>query len=282
MRRLGSVLKWGLLATGLTASLVQADQCSRDWACIEVQESDEGVALFARNKKPYPIAMTVALSVNNLIGGSREPLTLDVPGLSRRPLVQLRALGDAQPYDYHYSYDWTVGSLGPDHDDAYLYRLPYADDQSFPILQGYGSKFSHRGLEHYTVDFSMPQGTPVHAAREGVVALVEESNNRGCWGQGCGRYANYVVILHSDGTTGEYYHLQKNGALVFPGDRVERGQLIALSGNTGNTTVPHLHFGVYRAAEWGRTQSIAVRFRIRDGVAGKPRVGARYLNPVSP
>ena len=278
--RLSSLVLCGLIASGLLAGFAHADHCSREWACIEVLESEDGVALFARNMKPYPIAMTVAVSASNMVGGSREPITVDLPGMSRRPLAQLRALTDATgPWDYRYRYDWTVGSLHPDHDDDYLYRLPYADNESFQILQGYGSKFSHRGLEYYTVDFRMPEGTPVYAAREGIVAMIEEANDRGCWGPGCGRFANYVVILHSDGTTGEYYHLKKDGALVSAGEQVERGQLIALSGNTGNSTVAHLHFGVYRAVDWGRTQSIAVRFQTRDGVATRPRVGARYLNP---
>ncbi len=278
--RSGKLIQAGVVAVSLTGGFGHAaDHCSRDWACIEVQESEQGVALFARNMKPYPIAMTVAVSASNMVGGSREPITLELPGMSRRPLAQLRGLAEGMPWDYRYNYDWTVGSLQPDHDDDYLYRLPYASDASFPILQGYGSKFSHRGLEYFTVDFRMPEGTPVHAARDGVVAMIEESHNKGCWGAGCGQHANYVVILHADGTTGEYYHLQQNGALVVPGERVERGQLIARSGNTGNTTVPHLHFGVYRAVEWGRTQSIAVRFKTRDGMTSRPRVGTRYLNP---
>jgi murein DD-endopeptidase MepM/ murein hydrolase activator NlpD len=93
----------------------------------------------------------------------------------------------------------------------------------------------------------------------------------------CGQYANFVVILHSDGTTGEYYHLAEGGALVEVGDNVVRGQAIALSGNTGHTTMPHLHFAVYRAIDWGRTQSIAVRFDSTDGIIDRPRRGARYV-----
>ena len=93
---------------------------------------------------------------------------------------------------------------------------------------------------------------------------------------GCGKYANFIVVLHDDGTTGEYYHVQQNGVLVEPGDRVEAGQMIGLSGNTGHTTVPHLHFAVYRAAEWGRTQSVPVRFASTDGTIDRPRRGARY------
>ncbi|MDH3590140.1 MAG: M23 family metallopeptidase, partial [Gammaproteobacteria bacterium] len=100
---------------------------------------------------------------------------------------------------------------------------------------------------------------------------------KGCWDDGCGAYANFLVILHDDSTTGEYYHLKKDGALVAEGDRVEAGQLIALSGNTGHTTMPHLHFGVYRAASWGATESVPVRFNSSNGVVTTPRRGRGYL-----
>jgi len=177
---------------------------------------------------------------------------------------------------YHYSYKWTVGRKDARHDDDAIYALPYAEQESYRVLQGYGSRFSHTGREEFAVDFDMRVGTPVHAARSGVVARIEESNSVGCWDDGCGKHANFIVILHSDGTTGEYYHLDENGALVEVGDRVERGQKIGLSGNTGHTTMPHLHFAVYRAVTWGRTQSIAVRFQSTDGIIKRPRRGARY------
>ena len=60
------------------------------------------------------------------------------------------------------------------------------------------------------------------------------------------------------------------------GDSVSQGQLIGYSGNTGHTTMPHLHFAVYRATEWGNTQSIPIRFRSADGIIDRPRRGARY------
>jgi murein DD-endopeptidase MepM/ murein hydrolase activator NlpD len=173
---------------------------------------------------------------------------------------------------------WTVGAIDPDHDDAYEYRLPYGDDESYPVSQGYSARLSHRGAEQYTVDFAMSEGTPVHAAREGVVVLAEASHDVGCWREECGRLANFIVMLHDDGTTGEYFHLQRDSLRVQVGQRVERGQLLALSGNTGYTTAPHLHFGVYRTDRTGATQSIAVRFATRSGVIGEPRAGARYLN----
>jgi murein DD-endopeptidase MepM/ murein hydrolase activator NlpD len=174
--------------------------------------------------------------------------------------------------------DVELGRLDADHDDGYLYRLPYGDDVSFPIIQGYGAKLSHRGTERFTLDFGMPVGTPVHAAREGVVVLVEDSHDEGCALENCGRFANFVVVLHSDGTTGEYFHLEHGSARVRVGELVARGQWLARSGNTGFSTAPHLHFGVYRTNRERRTESLAVRFDTRAGAIGQPRSGAHYLN----
>jgi murein DD-endopeptidase MepM/ murein hydrolase activator NlpD len=171
-----------------------------------------------------------------------------------------------------------LGRVDADHDDGYLYRLPYANGVSFPIVQGYGAKLSHRGAERYTLDFGMPVGTPVHAARDGVVALIEDSHDTGCARQECGPYANFVVVLHSDGTTGEYFHLERGSAEVRVGDRVERGRRLARSGNTGFSTAPHLHFGVYRTDRERRNESLAVRFETRGGAVSQPRSGAHYLN----
>jgi len=214
--------------------------------------------------------------VPELAGGGRQalvpgPATFTTPPWLARPRQEAST-------GHGYRYDWTVGPLDPDHDDQYAYRLPYGDGVSYPILQSYGSRLSHQGQEFFTLDFRMPEGTLVHAARDGVVVLVEESNDAGCWADGCGRLANYVVVLHRDGTTSEYFHLKKDGVLVEPGTRVSVGQPIAVSGNTGYTTTPHLHFGVYRAGSNGRTQSIGVRFLTRSGIVQELRPGARYLN----
>lgn len=176
--------------------------------------------------------------------------------------------------------DVRLGQVDADHDDDYLYRLPYDASSSFPVIQGYGAKLSHRGAERYTVDFGMPIGTRVYAARDGIVVLVEDSHAAGCAREDCGRFANFVVVLHGDGTTGEYFHLDRGSAAVRVGELVARGQLLAHSGNTGFSTAPHLHFGVYRTGPDGRNESLAVRFKTRAGAITAPRSGARYLNPL--
>ena len=196
----------------------------------------------------------------------------------RGPPVFLRASGGARAADAPTREDYIVGAVDADHDDDYVYGLPYARGASYPVLQAYGSRFTHRDAEHFTVDFKMQVGTPVHAAREGVVALVEDGRDGSCGRAECGAFANFIVILHSDGTTGEYFHLERGSSVVAPGERVQRGQMLARSGNTGFTTAPHLHFGVYRADQSGTTRAVAVRFLTHRGPIGAPRVGARYLN----
>ena len=164
------------------------------------------------------------------------------------------------------------------HDDDYAYRLPYGDAVSFAILQSYGSRLSHRGAEYFTLDFGMPEGTQVYSAREGTVLAIEDRFDISCWAADCDRYANFVEILHADGTVGKYFHLQQGSVIVSLGQRVARGEVIARSGDTGYATVPHLHFGVYRIGGAGEARSIAVRFAVRGGLVERPRAGARYVN----
>ncbi|MGH8496305.1 MAG: M23 family metallopeptidase [Gammaproteobacteria bacterium] len=250
--------------------------CSAEWVCIEAVERDDHIDIFARNLQPYSVTVTVRARTRNLRAGGGNPATRTVAGHERIRFMRLSRIDEDRGWRYRYDYDWAVGNLSPRHDDDYVYRLPLAGDRSFRVLQGFDSGFTHNGLEEFTVDFDVPVGTPVFAAREGVVARLEESNDRSCFADGCGRYANFIVILHADGTTGEYYHLDEGGALVEVGDTVRRGQQIGLSGNTGNSTMPHLHFGVYRADTWGQTQSLPIRFMTSDGIIDRPRRGRWY------
>ena len=250
--------------------------CDDGWLDVEDRYRADGVDVLASNASDYPLTFTVAVRPKGLrLDGRREVTATLAPGESRT-IFSMSRLDPDRPGRYRYRCDWTVGSLDAHHDDDQVYALPYAGGRSYRVLQGFGSRFSHTGREQYAVDFKMAEGTPVHAARDGIVARVVEKHDIGCWEDGCGRYANYIVVLHDDGTTGEYYHLQQHGALVEQGERVLAGQLIGRSGNTGHSALPHLHFAVYRATEWGRTQSIPVRFLSTDGIVSFPRRGGRY------
>ena len=114
------------------------------------------------------------------------------------------------------------------------------------IEQEFNRKFSHTDVQNkFAIDFGVPQGTPVYAARAGVVMQVESDFDKaGLDLEKYGGRANYVRILHDDGTMGLYAHLRPEGVLVRSGQRVKTGQQIGLSGNTGFTSGPHLHFAV--------------------------------------
>ena len=265
----------GLLSIGVAALMAQHQavaKCVDDWLSIAEVREGEQVALLATNRQDFPITYSVRVRSDS----KTNPRQRVRGTLNGQQSEKLLVIADADEKAVRVSCSWTIGDLDAAHDDEHLYRLPYAEGASYRVLQGFGSRFSHRGIEQYAVDFKMPVGTPVHAARGGVVARVVESHDKGCWEDGCGRYANFIVVMHSDGTTGEYYHLQKDGAAVEVGDRVTAGQWIGLSGNTGHTTMPHLHFAVYRATRGGLPQSVPISFVSSEGVILSPRQGHHY------
>lgn len=253
-------------------------RCVDDWLSVDKIRDGGNIELRATNYQEYPITYRVRVWTGDQNWGTpRMVSSSTLEGQESQRVMVLAEDSRLSNDDIRIRCSWTIGSKDAAHDNNHLYLLPYASGRSYRVLQGFGSRFSHRGVEQYAVDFNMPVGTPIHAARGGVVVRTEESHNKGCWDDGCGKYANFIVIMHADGTTGEYYHLQQNGALVDVGEQVSAGQKIGLSGNTGHTTMPHLHFAVYRATESARSQSIPISFISSDGVIYRPRRGHHYL-----
>ena len=109
------------------------------------------------------------------------------------------------------------------------------------------------------------------AARAGVVMQVESDFDKaGLNREKYGGRANFVRILHDDGTMALYAHLKPEGVMVRVGQRVQAGQQIGLSGNTGFTTGPHLHFAI-QVNRGMRLESIPFRM---NGPRGLLRFGA--------
>lgn len=104
------------------------------------------------------------------------------------------------------------------------------------IVPAPGSRLSQGLHDGTAVDMATPIGTKILAAASGVVTLVRDTNK---WNGG---YGYYLKIKHDNGTETLYAHLSRIDVEV--GDEVEQGQVIALSGNTGRSTGPHLHFEV--------------------------------------
>jgi murein DD-endopeptidase MepM/ murein hydrolase activator NlpD len=158
---------------------------------------------------------------------------------------------------------WGIPLLASEESDAYV--LPYASGAGRKVLQGYKGPWGHQGLAEFSYDFEMPIGSPVVAARSGEVVHLVEHHKDGTRKPG---EENVVVIKHADGSFARYYHLTTGGVLAKIGDRVERGQPIARSGDSGASAGPHLHFDVTKLCfEWGTCQTIPIEF---DGVTENP------------
>lgn len=161
----------------------------------------------------------------------------------------------------------------------YAYALPYPRGQTFSVLQGFHGAFSHRGSNEFAIDFDCPVATKVLATRPGIVVAANAQ------AQGSGttqeyldyKRTNFVIVLHDDGTLGEYMHLAPATVQVKPGQRVERLQELALSGNTGFSSTPHLHFQVMTAALDGvSARSFAFEMAVAPDRVEEPTLSRRY------
>lgn len=171
-----------------------------------------------------------------------------LPPETQRSLVQAAASG-AGPTQIRYRWKAVLGAPGAQHQPHEPYRAPFAVGASYRVSQAFPTHSTHDTPDSaYAVDLALPDGTPVYAAREGIVINLRHDAFRGAPSLLLLDQANMVEILHDDGTIAVYAHLHWDSVRVQPGQQVRRGQYIADSGNTGFTTGPHLHFAVLRNA----------------------------------
>ncbi len=164
------------------------------------------------------------------------------------------------------------------------YRLPWRPGDYYELIQGNNSVADHQGIEAYAFDFPMAQGTLILAARGGTVSMVKSDSNVGGFNVAYANDANYVVIDQGDGTQAMYLHLMYHGVLVHVGEPVVQGQPLALSGDTGWTSGPHLHFVVEQASASSHvSQALPISFADVADWGGVPQPGRWYTsqNPIS-
>jgi murein DD-endopeptidase MepM/ murein hydrolase activator NlpD len=171
------------------------------------------------------------------------PASFVIPGQTEQRLVKISALDPAKGFRFRLAYQQMIGppldSLPPEYD----YYPPFPRGMQFPISQGFDNDETHSDPgNQYAVDIVMPIGTPILAARGGMVTDTEDDFHGGAREERYLRRSNQVRILHDDGTMAVYAHLKPDSIRVRSGTRVSRGQWIASSGNTGYSSGPHLHF----------------------------------------
>jgi murein DD-endopeptidase MepM/ murein hydrolase activator NlpD len=232
------------------------------------RNGENGIVLVAVNECRCPVEFGVRAGQDESRFGRAV-----VPPQSEQALLEVPAPSGTGrlPFDFGY----VIGEPGAVHAPSRPYRAPFALARSFDITQAAPTQATHKDpASHQAVDIAMPVGTSIHAAREGLVINVAHGHYRGGTTSDVRDQANFVQVLHDDGTSAIYAHLQLDTVRVRPGQRVQRGEYIANSGNTGYSSGPHLHFVVLRNAGM-RSESVPVTFEGMAGSAVTPRTGAK-------
>jgi len=274
---------WALLlvfcAIGATPrpTSVPRDKPAAD-AAVKVTTRHEGGAtqFFVQNDEYCEVTMTFEIGLQNMRGSTQFPYTATFPPRTKTEAFEVAPIKEGAKWGYSYTNYYKLGSSCARHDDAFIYQLPYAPGNKFKVTQAYNGKFSHTGSNQYAIDWDMPEGTLVHAARGGVIVRVKDDSDAGGASMEYDRFNNYVLVRHDDGTLGHYCHLQKGGCMVKVGQRVATGDVIAHSGNTGFSSGPHLHFCVFKTKDGRDRISIPVKFRTNQENAVTLTSGRSY------
>jgi len=217
------------------------------------RQVEGGFEITLQNEEKYPLYVELRMQkLTGLESQNGAAFVVAVPAESEIVANRLRLKdpGGASYFTYRTdAYLHHPQKFKPD--KSIIYELPYPAGLSVPVLQGYGGRFSHKdALNWHALDFGMPRGTPILAAREGIV-VASRSDMR--WGghdpalrstiDGAG---NFVMVLHADGTVGNYFHMRCGSIVLKSGDSVKAGDLLGESGSTGysHPDFPHLHFVV--------------------------------------
>lgn len=126
-----------------------------------------------------------------------------------------------------------------------IYSLPFSKSDFIDAVSDPRAHFAP--IEH-AVDFALRKGTKILASKSGKVVDIKVDSKKGGADPKYNKikYLNCMTLKHDKGEYSQYMHLKYKGALVKLGERVKTGQTIALSGNTGFSTEPHLHFHVLK------------------------------------
>lgn len=211
--------------------------------------------------------VTFEATLENMTPSRPVPFTVDAAGRSSFELIRLRPTDKRLPWHYKYLYYQQLGGRRSSTSNEADYTMPFKPGR-YVVMQEPRGSYSHfvGSASENAVDWAVPEGTVVCAAREGCVVGVRQDSTVGGPDRKLRSLANYVIVKHPDGTFADYVHLKVGGALVKMGDQVTVGQPIGLSGQTGFASAPHLHFSVFQAIDGKKKLTLPFRLKTNRGV----------------
>ena len=276
-----TLLLWLALSFATLSTLAATDSKTKSMNVLTTREG-ETTRFSIENLEETDITVTFELELKNLKGSTNLPFTAVFPPKKVTEAFKLFPADTNAGWNYSYTCRYTIGSTLVRHDNSYIYSLPYAPGATYKVTRGYNGSYSHTGPEQYAIDWKMQPGTPVHAARDGVVVKIKDDSDKGGPDRKFENMANYILVRHADGSIANYAHLQKAGAKVVLGQKVKAGDFIALSGNSGFSTGPHLHFAVFKTKNGSERESIPTKFKTLTASAITLAEGQNYGCPASP
>lgn len=237
----------------------------QDRVKVSYKQTTEGYSVIVDNNEFCPVSIELNMTLKNMQSSNgNHKIFVIPPTVDAYEITKLSTLNPKKSSRFDIN---TIIALGDhiqeDYDRDFPYELPFVNDMSCRIMQGYNGSFSHKN--QHALDFDIPEGGDVLAARDGVVVEVNDKNNKSCGSSSCNKFNNYVRIYHSDGTFAEYTHIKQRSAKVERGDKIKAGQKLAECGKVGWATGPHLHFEVYLLT-MNSKKTVPTKFKIsRDG-----------------
>jgi murein DD-endopeptidase MepM/ murein hydrolase activator NlpD len=254
---------WILFFTFFLRPIFSNPECWENKVCTEYSiSSNRSEVKFTLKPKAFKLqySVFVIFQLSNL-EIENSPQTQFVLNQSNPEFkYTLIPIDPTKSHSFAYKFSIQLGNFNAIHHDE-SYELPFPTGSYFWVDQGYDGQFSHFGDIHNSLDWSMPKNTPILASRGGIVIYVKDGFPDGKNDVSYKDKANTVSILHDDGTIGEYAHLNKGSIFVKELDLVKKGDKIALSGNSGYTTNPHLHMHVYKPLGPNLIETIPVNYR---------------------
>jgi len=189
------------------------------------------IKAFNYGNAPVSVAITIDTgSTQNASADKTLPYYAVVPAHSDQALVQLSAKMKEQGFEFRCNSSWSIGDYTAVHFCPEQYRFPFSEK-----IQAYASVSNPADSTPYTrnaVVFSMPKGTPVLAARKGVVVQIGSDDK--------------IDILHEDSTIGTYYHLEKISDYVVVGKTITTDDVIGIAGISENKKDAYIQLIVWR------------------------------------